>query len=137
MPPSPVHEYKKKPVTLEDTLNLLKKLVIQHRIRLEETFRDYDPLRSGIITIPQFYSALGSIKFPRTTLSDEHYKVIADKYKIIVDGYDKFHYRNFLDDMSRGILSYFIFNMWKSVCGTKARKVSNKEVCSSYTFIKD
>lgn len=42
----------------EDQLNRLKAKVYRDRIRCQEFFRDFDKLRAGVVTIPQFRIAL-------------------------------------------------------------------------------
>lgn len=88
---------------VEQIEKILKSQLLKHRIRIHETFRDYDPLRKGIITISQFYSAIGSIKFPKFALTKEHLKLLEKKYTINVDGVDLFNYNEFIKNMDSGM----------------------------------
>lgn len=36
------------------------------RVRIEEFFRDFDKLRKGRVTVPQFRSVLSMLNFPLT-----------------------------------------------------------------------
>jgi Ca2+-binding EF-hand superfamily protein len=86
----------------DDVEDQLRILLMKHRLRLEENFRDYDPLRSGFITANQFKSALGSIKFPKTRLTNEQLDALVSKY---IQQYDetehKVKYSDFLENMNR------------------------------------
>jgi len=49
------------------------------RIRIEEFFKDFDKLRKGKVTIPQFKSILSSmLKFQ---LTEDEFDSIAEKYR--------------------------------------------------------
>ena len=48
------------------------------RIRIEEFFRDFDKLRKGRVTRPQFKSILSSMNF---TLTNDEFKALAKKYE--------------------------------------------------------
>lgn len=48
------------------------------RVRIEEFFRDFDKLRKGKVTVPQFKSILSMLKF---NLTDKEFDSLADKYR--------------------------------------------------------
>lgn len=60
----------------------VKRLVSQHRIRLKEPFHDFDPLRKGFVTPAQFKSVLGTIKFPKESLSGEELDLLCSKFQM-------------------------------------------------------
>lgn len=63
-----------------DVENRLQAIVVMKRVRIEEFFRDFDKLRKGKVTIPQFKSILSIMKFQ---LTEEEFDSIAEKYKTI------------------------------------------------------
>ena len=56
----------------------LKAAIVMKRIRIEEFFRDFDKLRKGRVTRPQFKSILSSMNF---TLTNDEFKALAKKYE--------------------------------------------------------
>ena len=48
------------------------------RIRIEEFFKDFDKLRKGKVTVPQFKSIFSMMKF---SLTEEEFDSLALKYK--------------------------------------------------------
>ena len=48
--------------TVQDVVEKIQKIVKQKSLRINEFMKDYDPLRSGSITIPQFLSSLSMLK---------------------------------------------------------------------------
>jgi Ca2+-binding EF-hand superfamily protein len=86
----------------EEVENRIRVLLMKHRLRLDENFRDYDPLRSGFITSGQFKSALGSIKFPKTQLTDDQLETLISKYIAPYDETEyKVKYTDFLENMNK------------------------------------
>lgn len=61
-----------------DVEERLKAAVVMKRIRIEEFFRDFDKLRKGRVTRPQFKSILSSMNF---TLTNDEFKALAKKYE--------------------------------------------------------
>jgi Ca2+-binding EF-hand superfamily protein len=60
-----------------DVEDRIRALVVMKRVRIEEFFQDFDKLRKGRVTQPQFRSILSQLGF---TLTNEEYKSLADKY---------------------------------------------------------
>lgn len=63
--------------SLEQLEDRLRATVFRNRIRLSEFFRDYDPLRSGYVTVTQFHRCmdvlqLGLTKMELKSLVDKH-----------------------------------------------------------------
>lgn len=56
----------------------LKAIIVMKRIRIEEFFRDFDKLRKGRVTRPQFKSILSSMNF---NLTNDEFKALAKKYE--------------------------------------------------------
>ena len=48
--------------TVDDVIEKIQKVAKQRSLRISEFMRDYDPLRSGSITKPQFLSSLSMLK---------------------------------------------------------------------------
>lgn len=48
------------------------------RVRIEEFFRDFDKLRKGKVTIPQFKSILSMMNY---NLTEEEFDSLAEKYR--------------------------------------------------------
>lgn len=61
-----------------DVEDRLKAIIVMKRIRIEEFFRDFDKLRKGRVTRPQFKSILSSMNF---TLTNDEFKALAKKYE--------------------------------------------------------
>ena len=48
------------------------------RVRIEEFFRDFDKLRKGKVTIPQFKQVLSILNF---NLTEQEFDSLADRYR--------------------------------------------------------
>ena len=67
------------------------------RVRIEEFFRDFDKLRKGRVTRPQFKQILSSMNF---TLTNDEFKALAKKYE--TDDPERFfRYTEFCANMNR------------------------------------
>ena len=66
------------------------------RIRIEEFFRDYDKLRKGKVTIPQFKGILSMMNFSLTELE---FDTLAERYRTD-DPDNKFNYFAFCDSIN-------------------------------------
>lgn len=67
------------------------------RVRIEEFFRDFDKLRKGRVTRPQFKSILSSMNF---TLTNDEFKALAKKYET-TDPERFFRYTDFCANINR------------------------------------
>ena len=56
----------------------MKAAIVMKRVRIEEFFRDFDKLRKGRVTRPQFKSILSGMNF---TLTNDEFKALAKKYE--------------------------------------------------------
>eukprot|EP00759_Apiculatamorpha_spiralis_P042181 PhF_6_TR40431/c0_g2_i1/m.60290 len=84
----------------EGLLLELKKQVKQYRIRVEEPFKDFDRLRTGIVTQTQFMAGLGKIKLQKFNLTEQHLQLLADHYTILDNqSVPKVSYQRFVDEM--------------------------------------
>ena len=63
--------------TVQDVVEKIQKIVKQKSLRINEFMKDYDHLRSGSITIPQFLSSLSMLKL---YLSRKEAQLLCDKY---------------------------------------------------------
>lgn len=64
--------------TLDDVLEKIQKLVKQKNLRIGEFMRDFDKLRSGVITNNQFLSCLSMLKI---ILTHKESELLIEKYK--------------------------------------------------------
>ena len=55
----------------------LQALIVMKRVRIEEFFRDFDKLRKGKVTVPQFRTVLSMLNFP---LTEAEFGSLAEKY---------------------------------------------------------
>jgi|EP00670_Eutreptiella_braarudii_P001368 Ca2+-binding EF-hand superfamily protein len=85
---------------IQSLLVELQKQVLTNRIRVEEVFKDYDKLRSELVTETQFASGLGVLKFQKFSLSPSHIKMLQDHYRV-QDTYGNVRtaYMRFVNDM--------------------------------------
>ena len=74
-----------------DVEERIKATVVMKRVRIEEFFRDFDKLRKGKVTAPQFKSILSQLNFQ---LTEEEYQSLVDKYRT-QDGL--FNHKDFCD----------------------------------------
>lgn len=79
-----------------DVEERLKAIIVMKRIRIEEFFRDFDKLRKGRVTRPQFKSILSSMNFD---LTNDEFKALAKKYE--TDDPERFfRYTDFCKNMN-------------------------------------
>lgn len=69
---------KESPEDLDDILAKIRKMCKEQRIRIQEFFRDFDKLRSGLITIPQFRIGLNMGKIH---LSQKEFDIVIESYR--------------------------------------------------------
>ena len=62
-----------------DVEQRLQALVVMKRVRIEEFFRDFDKLRKGKVTVPQFRTVLSMLNFP---LTEAEFASLAQRYNI-------------------------------------------------------
>lgn len=89
------------PADVEDRI---RAMVVMKRIRIEEFFLDFDKLRKGRVTCPQFSSILSQLGF---TLTNEEYKALADKY-VTADAEKFFNYVDFCASINKAFTTYGI-----------------------------
>jgi Ca2+-binding EF-hand superfamily protein len=80
-----------------DVEQRLQALVVMKRVRIEEFFRDFDKLRKGKVTIPQFKGILSILNF---SLTEEEFASLANKYQT-EDPDGKFNYFAFCDSINQ------------------------------------
>lgn len=56
----------------------LQAAVVMKRVRVEEFFKDFDKLRKGKVTVPQFKSILSMLNF---FLTEDEFDALAQKYR--------------------------------------------------------
>ena len=87
---------------VEDIETEIKKSILKYRIKLDDSFRDYDRLRSGFVTKPQFIAVIGAVKFPKTTFSDRQLDLLAEKYRVEdVYSESRVSYQEFLSNLNQ------------------------------------
>ncbi len=62
-----------------DVEKRLQAAVVMKRVRIEEFFRDFDKLRKGKVTVPQFRSVLSMLNF---NLTEAEFNSLAQKYNV-------------------------------------------------------
>lgn len=88
----------KKNGTAEEVLAELRSQVLQNRLRCDDFLRDYDKLRTGLITASQFAAALGRMRLVRYQLSAEEINALAEYFGTVDNaGTAKVNYQAFLD----------------------------------------
>lgn len=60
-----------------DVEQRLQAVVVMKRVRIEEFFRDFDKLRKGKVTVPQFRTVLSMLNFP---LTEAEFQSLANQY---------------------------------------------------------
>lgn len=61
-----------------DVEQRLQAAVVMKRVRIEEFFKDFDKLRKGKVTVPQFKSILSMLNF---YLTEDEFMALTDKYR--------------------------------------------------------
>ena len=88
----------KKSGTAEEVLDELRAQVLQNRLRCDDFLRDYDKLRTGLVTESQFAAALGRMRLVRYQLNDTEMKALSEHFGTIDNsGTPKVNYQAFLD----------------------------------------
>ncbi|KAJ1556965.1 hypothetical protein HK096_009839, partial [Nowakowskiella sp. JEL0078] len=88
------------PTTLETVENKVRAAIWPMRIRLYDHFSDFDKLRSGFITAPQFRRCLGSaIDRTMVPLTENEYEILIKHYDIKGNG--MFKWTNFVDSVDK------------------------------------
>ncbi|KAK3798859.1 hypothetical protein RRG08_050238 [Elysia crispata] len=71
------------PVMFEELMARIRHIALANRLRVNEYFQDYDSLRSGSISIPQFrrgLAVMGLSKLGHHDLNDNQFKQLIDNY---------------------------------------------------------
>ena len=80
-----------------DVEDRLKAAIVMKRVRIRDFFKDFDKLRKGRVTRPQFKSILSQLNF---TLTNDEFKALAKKYE--TDDPERFfRYTAFCDNMDQ------------------------------------
>lgn len=82
------------PEDIDDVLSRIRRECGEKRIRLQEFFRDFDRLRSGNITRPQFRIGMNMAKIH---LSSSEFDFLADHY--VADKLNLFKWKQFCDEV--------------------------------------
>jgi len=72
------------PVSFEELMARIRHIVLASRLRVIEYFQDFDGLRSGSISIPQFRRGLASMglsKIGQHDLNDNQFSLLVSKYR--------------------------------------------------------
>ncbi|XP_012253830.2 uncharacterized protein LOC105684778 [Athalia rosae] len=99
----PVMEKRKELMPLIEVLQRIQRHVLEHRIRINEFFRDFDPLNSGRVTSSQFRRALDGMQvsaMSRLYLAEPEIDGIIALYKDCNDP-DRINWRTFEDDLDQ------------------------------------
>ena len=85
--------------TLQQILDRIRVAIFKNGIRSIEFFRDYDKLRSGVVTESQFKSALTLAAGKEAQLSPSDIQSVAEFYRV---DKDRVRYKEFTDMMENG-----------------------------------
>lgn len=86
----------------EVTEDKLKELVARHRVVIDENLKDFDPLRKGTVTVAQFQSSIGAIKFPKYNFTQAELDALTEKYlDVDENGKKSVRYVDLLDNVFR------------------------------------
>jgi Ca2+-binding EF-hand superfamily protein len=87
---------------IDGLLAELRRQVRTNRLTIDESFRDFDRLRKGVIPEAQFAAAVGSLKWPRMALQKQHIDMLCNHYVVEdpIHGTRTVPYQRFCDDMN-------------------------------------
>lgn len=94
-------------IFFDDTLateaeNIIRRQLLQHRVRIDDMMRDFDPLNHGCITPSQFKQSIGVLKLPGDRLSERQIEALNGKYTFVNrDETELVDYRSFVEEMNR------------------------------------
>lgn len=90
----------KKCESLVELLDLLKGMVLRHRIRVDEFFHDFDRLNTGSVSDCHFRMALGRVKFPRYIITERDFQLLEEYYGYMAeDGKRMVRWKEFLKEL--------------------------------------
>ncbi|XP_046608856.1 uncharacterized protein LOC124299634 [Neodiprion virginianus] len=99
----PVMEKRKELMPLREVLQRVQRHVLEHRIRVNEFFRDFDPLNCGRVTVSQFRRALDGMQISavaRLYLAEPEIESIIAFYTDCNDP-ERINWRTFEDDLDQ------------------------------------
>lgn len=86
-------------IMANETENIIRSQLLKHRVRIDDTMRDFDPLNRGHIAVGQFKQSIGALKLS-DELKHEHVDALTDKYTFHDrDGMPRVDYRSFIKQM--------------------------------------
>ena len=88
-----------KNVSVEGLLDTIRTLCLQKRLRINEFFIDFDKLRSGFVSIPQFRRCLSSFGME---LKDADFDKLVSRF--IDSSVNKVNYIQFATEIDKGML---------------------------------
>jgi len=92
------NRFSQKPIFLDndpsDVERRLQSAIVMKRVRIEEFFRDFDKLRKGKVTIPQFKSVLSMLNF---NLTEDEFESLADRFRTADGMFDHASFCEFIN----------------------------------------
>ena len=82
-------------------LGQLQKCAVEHRLRVDECFRDHDRHRDGTITVPQFQAALAMTFSRYKPLSQQDCELLIRSYAVDKSGQTHVLWKQFVGDVSK------------------------------------
>ena len=82
-------------------LGALQKTAVQHRIRVEECFKDFDRHFDGTITINQFNNAMAMTFSKHMPLSQGQMEQLVKEYAVFKSGQTHVMWKRFVDDVAK------------------------------------
>ena len=85
---------------LEKLLLALQATAVQHRLRVEESFKDFDRHRDGTITVPQFSIALSMTFSKHQPISQAEFELLVQAYGVDKPGVVHVQWKKCVDDIN-------------------------------------
>jgi len=86
--------------SLPDLLSDLQHTAAQHRLRVQDHFKDFDRHRDGTITVPQFQIAIGMTWSKHLPLTQAEVELIANEYQVLKRGRASVGWKAFVADIN-------------------------------------
>ncbi len=87
------------PPALQVLLERLQRCAVTHRLRVSETFKDFDRHRDGTITVPQFQSSLAMTWGKHLPLSQAEGELLVHTYAVPKSGVVHVNWKRFCQDV--------------------------------------
>ena len=84
----------------DEVVNTIRLQLVEHKLRVEDSLKDFDKTHTGFITLAQLASALGRLKFVRYTVTEKDLDKLYERYGSLgAGGVKRINYVAFLEDV--------------------------------------